>query len=266
MVELLVVMGILMILMALAIPAIMHAKEASRRAACSSNLRQIGLALLQYEGQQGYLPPGRDAANGFDHCWATAILPLLEQTNLYVKYNYNHAWNDASLGVKNLEVASTTLPIFLCPSTQHTFSGATDYGGNYGSSLSGMPKGFGVGLAWDSGVLLALNTASHTEPQTAVVSSGQITDGTTQTFLVLEDAGRPIDQGGQWANGQQCLAHEYKTINEYQQQGIYSNHPAGAHALMADGAVRFISVGIEPYLLGAYSTRSNGEPAVPPGG
>jgi type II secretory pathway pseudopilin PulG len=259
MVELVVVLGIVMIVLALLLPALLYAREYSRRSACQSHLRQIGLAVLQYESVHGVFPAGRDAAGGRDHCWATAILPQLELTNLYQMYNYDYPWNDNSPGVQNFQVATTTLPLFLCPSTVHSQVGATDYGGNYGSSLTGLAKGFGIGLAWDSGVLLALNTPSRTEPRTDLITLGQISDGASQTFLVVEDAGRAPDQGGQWADGQQCLAHEYKSINEYRQQGIYSDHPGGAHALTVDARVLFLSIDTDPYVLGAYCTRSNGE-------
>ena len=262
-VEMLCAVAIVIILVSLALPTILYVRESSRRSACQSNLRQIGLAVLQYESVHGALPPGRDAAGGRDHSWVTLILPQIELSNIYERYDFTQRWDDTTAS-QNRALSETKLPLFMCPSTIHNVLGASDYGGNYGSSLSGLSKGFGVGLAWDSGVLLALHTPSKTEPRTATIGSGHIVDGATQTFLVLEDSGRTAEQGGQWANGQQCFAHEYPTINEYRQQGIFSDHSQGANVLSMDGHVSFLSVDSDPYVIGALATRANGEVIEPP--
>jgi prepilin-type processing-associated H-X9-DG protein len=263
-IELLCAVAIVVIVLALALPAIMLARESSRRTACQSNLRQIGLAIQQYEQIHNLLPPGRDAIAGRDHSWVTLVLPQLELSRLYERYNFEQAWNDKAAS-ENGAIAETKLPLFLCPSTIHKVAGASDYGGNYGSSLSGLGKGFGLDLAWDSGTLLALHTPSRTEPRNDAIGTGQITDGLNQTFLVMEDSGRNADEGGQWANGQQCFAHEYPTINEYRKQGIFSDHPSGANILSADGHVRLLSVDTDPWVIGALATRANGEvPESPP--
>jgi prepilin-type processing-associated H-X9-DG protein len=258
MVELLIAVVIVVILLGIALPTILYVRESSRRAACQSNLHQIGLAVLQYEQVHGLLPPGRDAAAGRDHSWVTRILPHLELMGIYQRYDFSQPWNDNSAS-QNRALAETDLKLFQCPSTIHDVPGASDYGGNYGSSLSGLKKGFGVGLAWDSGVLLALNTPSKTAPRTDTFNTSHVLDGTTHTFLVMEDSGRSEEQGGQWANGQQCFAHEYPTINEYRQQGIYSDHSQGANVLAVDGHAWTLSADADPYVIGAYSTRANGE-------
>ena len=259
-IEILCAVGIVAIVLALVLPGMLYTREASRRAVCQSNLRQIGLAVLQYERSHHALPPGRDAAEGRDHSWATRILPQIEQTRVYERYDFSQRWDDNTASM-NRQLAEMPLKLFLCPTTVHKLPGATDYGGNYGSSMTGLSKGFGLGLAWDSGVLLAFDTPSKTEPRTGPIDSGQIIDGLTQTFLVMEDSGRTAEQGGQWANGQQCFAHEYPTINEYRQQGIFSDHPQGANVLFVDGHVRLLSADTEPYILGALATRANGEVA-----
>jgi len=258
MVELLCAVAIVVIMLCLALPTILYVRESSRRTACQSNLRQIGMAVLQYENVHGALPPGRDAAAGRDHSWVTLILPQMELSRIYERYDFGQRWDD-NIVSQNRTLSETKLALFLCPSTIHTVPGGSDYGGNYGSSLSGLSKGFGIGLAWDSGVLLALHTPSKTEPRTGPISSGQIIDGATQTFLVMEDSGRTAEQGGQWANGQQCFAHEYPTINEYRQQGIFSDHSQGANVLSVDGHVSFLSADSDPYVIGALTTRANGE-------
>jgi prepilin-type N-terminal cleavage/methylation domain-containing protein/prepilin-type processing-associated H-X9-DG protein len=84
-VELLVVIAIIAILVAVLLPAIQMAREAARRIQCTTNLRQIGLALINHESATGSFPPGgyatRDGGTGFS--WWVLILPYIEEDNLY---------------------------------------------------------------------------------------------------------------------------------------------------------------------------------------
>src|SRR5262245_3857713 len=76
-VELLVVIAIIGILVALLLPAIQAAREAARRAQCQNNLKQIGLAVSNYESATKTLPPGAFLAEG--SAWTAFILPYLEE-------------------------------------------------------------------------------------------------------------------------------------------------------------------------------------------
>ena len=95
-VELLVVIAIVGLLVALLLPAIQAAREASRRSHCANNLRQIGMALQTYESAQRGLPSGyisefvaggRDIGPGWG--WAAMLLPQFEQTPLFNALNFS---------------------------------------------------------------------------------------------------------------------------------------------------------------------------------
>lgn len=80
-VELLVVIAIIGILVALLLPAVQAAREAARRTQCVNNLKQIGLAMHNYQDTHKRLPPG--SAAGWGHTWHAYALPYMEQTPLY---------------------------------------------------------------------------------------------------------------------------------------------------------------------------------------
>lgn len=79
-VELLVVIAIIGILVGLTLPAVQMAREAGRRAECQNNLKQVGLALINFSTQKETLP---EAVDQLGYSWITKILPNMEQNNLY---------------------------------------------------------------------------------------------------------------------------------------------------------------------------------------
>jgi prepilin-type processing-associated H-X9-DG protein len=250
-----VVIAIMGLLLAIALPAVQYAREAARRAHCQNNLRQIGLALGERELSRGELPPGREAKNGWHHSWATAVLPQLEQTALHDRYDYTHAWNDAV----NEPVANTDLAVFRCPSAVDRWPGKTDYGGNYGSALTGLKPGFQEGFAWEAGTFPPINVAMPGSHRRSPVRLAEVIDGTSHTFLVLEDTDRSAAEGGMWASGHNCLAHDNGPVNKSSSNEIFSRHPGGAGALLADGSVRFLTESMDLLALGALCTRGGGE-------
>ena len=122
-IELLVVISIIGVLISLLLPAVQSAREAARRAQCVNNLKQIGVALFNYESSVGAFPPGYiDSQNnpnntpdldmGTGWGWAAMSLPFLEQQPLYNAINFNLAITSPS----NSTAVLTSLNVFQCPS------------------------------------------------------------------------------------------------------------------------------------------------------
>src|SRR3954462_200570 len=145
-IELLVVIAIIAVLIALLLPAVQAAREAARRSQCVNNLKQLGLALHNYESSHGMLPPTctYDVPTvGNDFSMKAHLLPYMEQTMVYQATNYSFAYNSAQNGT----ATSTTVNTFLCPSDGNTNNrimasyaghafGETNYGNNIGTSMS----------------------------------------------------------------------------------------------------------------------------------
>jgi type II secretory pathway pseudopilin PulG len=254
-VEILVVISVVTILLALLLPAVQAAREAARRSGCFNNLRQFGLGNANHESVHGRLPTGRDAAAGRNHSWCTALLPFLEQGALHDRYDFQRPWDDSA----NLPVVESKLSVFLCPSAVERWAGKTDYGGNYGSALTGLTPGFRWGCAWEAGTFPPVHVAMIGAHRDSPVALSEVTDGTSHTFLVIENADRPAEEGGLWGSGHNCFAHDNGAINSNPSKEIFSRHPRGACALFCDGSVSFISDSTEPVIVGALCTRAAGE-------
>src|SRR4051812_26449490 len=126
-IELLVVIAIIAVLIALLLPAVQSAREAARRAQCVNNLKQIGLGLHNYESSHGSFPAGYQSWTGVGFRdpqtgdwgpgwgWLTALLPYVEQGNLYSSLNLNlPCWEAA-----NTTLVKTSLAVYLCPTANN---------------------------------------------------------------------------------------------------------------------------------------------------
>ena len=148
-IELLVVIAIIAVLIALLLPAVQSAREAARRAQCTNNLKQIGLALVNYESSFGSFPWGEGPT--LDHYWGplALILPYMEQGPAFNSINF--IFGSANVGGPripypsgarvpvNLTALTLRLNIALCPSDGREGLSAAVGHGNYAGSGGTVP-------------------------------------------------------------------------------------------------------------------------------
>lgn len=296
-VELLVVIAIVGVLAALLIPAIQAARESSRRTVCLSNMKQIGVALANYETSMKRWPAGKkwsgptDDPASFAMSWSSFVLNYLEEQALASEINYKAPFTDPV----NLPVTSTVVPVYLCPSTsdveEHRSNNrlfntgdtpgeglaCIDYLGISGpdkdskhpitKELYGRQRGVLIGT---KGLPLADELI---EPPP--ITSAKITDGLSTTICISECTGRgmSVKDGvldsphGAWASGSNVShidggVNDSKTPKVWYEEQIHSDHPNGAHVLKCDGSADFLSEDVEKSVVRWMATRDGGE-AVP---
>ncbi|MDB5306981.1 MAG: pulG 8 [Gemmataceae bacterium] len=153
-IELLVVIAIISVLVGLLLPAVQKAREAAARISCANNLKQIGLALHQYEGVNGSLPPS--ALERGRATWAVLILPYLEQDNLYHRWALPRSYYEQTAGARETAVKS-----YFCPS-RRTATGPPPV------SVSGDTPADGPGVVNYPGALgdyaVVVDPTGHDEP------------------------------------------------------------------------------------------------------
>jgi prepilin-type N-terminal cleavage/methylation domain-containing protein/prepilin-type processing-associated H-X9-DG protein len=205
-IELLVVIAIIGVLSALVLPAVQSGREAARRSQCSANLKQIGLAMHQYHGVYGVLPPGKKGC-----CWGTwliYVLPYVEQVSLYNGWNscgtnaagapQNFDLDLRYFGVANQSVTSTFLGIYLCPSDQTnapitaTTSGKTyactsqNYAVNFGNSIVIQTDFQDVIFGGAPFVDMGSPDGDHNQAGRPTVGFNTFLDGLSNTMLASE--------------------------------------------------------------------------------
>lgn len=215
-VELLVVIAIIGILVALLLPAVQAAREAARRAQCSNNLKQMGIAVLNYENTRKTFPPGsttKSTAINSDYMstWSIHLLPYLEEQALFDSWRQTQPLHHA----QNQQIRERFVTAYLCPSDIRTnelgkpesgdaglnlFWAPGSYRANSGATPNGSPNG---DYFWDNPLWATLAKASFpdesrgpmhnvaltttgTERKIATEKIAKITDGTSKTRLIGE--------------------------------------------------------------------------------
>jgi len=215
-IELLVVIAIIAVLIALLLPAVQAAREAARRSQCVNNLKQLGLAIMNYESSTGGLPPSGSTTttNGApqNHSLLARILPFLEQQGLYNMVNYSFGMPSGDppgtqLGdpsYTNMTLLHVQVSAFLCPSDPNipsTTYNSHSYGENTGNSPSFTGGSFN-GPVYMLGISSIVVCPSGTKVSNSLVTPvnlSSITDGLSNTAMFSEIVkGRgvtPIDDG-----------------------------------------------------------------------
>ena len=205
-VELLVVIAIIGVLVALLLPAVQAAREAARRMSCQNNLKNIGLAVLNYESTKGVLPPSainktQTSKNGLS--WPVTILPYVEQGALDEEVTrrikaYEQANPNSDVGAYNLtDLNDLRLDLYLCPSdteVQGKFrvgSSSASYSAVAGSFLSRYNLLNGTSPICSQEVYCVGSSATGINTDGVIypgseVELSQVTDGTSNTMMIGE--------------------------------------------------------------------------------
>jgi prepilin-type N-terminal cleavage/methylation domain-containing protein/prepilin-type processing-associated H-X9-DG protein len=183
-VELLVVIAIIGILVALLLPAIQAAREAARRSQCQNNLKQLSLAVLNYESARKRLPPSVEisartntgTANG---AWGVHghILDYMEEQSVRGLVDINKAW-DLQQAINGLRIKS-----YSCPSDSPAAEVRDPGGGKV--LLYATTYGFNMGTWFVYNPLMPLGGDGVFYPNSYVLL-GKITDGTSKTLMAAE--------------------------------------------------------------------------------
>jgi prepilin-type N-terminal cleavage/methylation domain-containing protein len=281
-VELLVVITIIGVLIALLLPAVQAAREAARRLQCQNNLKQIGVAVFNYESAMRSFPPGgivnkaSTGALGNGLSMHVFILPYMEMSGLWNTFKFDRSIDTYVSG------ENTPIGAYVCP-----------------SALSS--KVFGAGLWWYDNqydpVMGPTGTNMFTgQPYPRVGDGGQgqfantgilymgsgtrvadVSDGLSNTFLVGEqswDDGLHMSwprstSGGSTAEMSYCCRNLRYTLNSIKSGNLNdisfgSEHPGGAQFLLGDGSVSFLSENTQLTILQAAATRRMSEPVLLP--
>lgn len=183
-VELLVVIAIIGILVALLLPAIQSAREAARRSSCLNHLKQLSLAVLNYESVAGHLPPSTEitGAAGNNGAWGVhgRILPFLEEGSLYRAVDLDTAW-DFQEAIDGLRI-----PTFGCPSDEKSFELRDPGGGKSRLYPTSYGFNFGTWFVYDPSTGKGGDGMFYPDSDLSVA---RVTDGTSKTLLVAEVRG-----------------------------------------------------------------------------
>jgi prepilin-type N-terminal cleavage/methylation domain-containing protein len=283
-IELLVVIAIIALLVGLLLPAVQKVREAAARASCGNNLKQIGLALHMYHGDNNQLPPSR--LSDLHATWAVLILPYLEQNNLYQQWSLPNTYYDQSAVARTTPVA-----LYFCPSRRSSQTAGASVAGDQNDDIGGLgphvPGALGDYAACTgtdncdgADCTGAYNGAFHAAYDQFLrplgfVTFASITDGLSNTFFVGEkhvqanNFGRgPLDcslyNGDYWVCSTRSAGPNYPLATSRNDSAARFGgyHTAVCQFLLGDGSVRGLSTSTDPKVLALFANISDGQ-AIP---
>jgi prepilin-type N-terminal cleavage/methylation domain-containing protein len=267
-IELLVVIAIIAVLIALLIPAVQRVRESANRTQCQNNMKQLGLALHSYQGDNKAFPP---CYKENYYSFLVFVLPYLEQGAVANQFDLKRMWSDGA----NAAAIKSVIPTFNCPSSlvqnrgdiadftcARCFNDAAANAVGASGSESSYPKN-------STGMLVK---DRYTKPR-------EVIDGLSSTIMLVEDGGRPqLYQLGKMVSGNARNPHwsepehtiligalcnnNTQIVNCHNDNEIYSLHGAGSNFVMGDGAVFYLRQDLKLKTFQALVTRANED--VPP--
>ena len=306
-VELLVVIAIIAILIALLLPAIQYARESARMTQCRGNLRQVGLALMDYHQTHKVLPPSYINGGEFhapnylaqgsirNHTGYLLLLPHLDHGPLAMQIDWNRAtgsadWHGVGGGGSQSVLEDIAIPIFRCPSDTvydephtkafHQAGGTSVLTGNMYAITGATRVSYGfVHRSHEYAVPMTFG-ADRANYKTAFGKNGaarlqDILDPHTTTILMIETpyqkthpAYGPYLQAYTHTHHilpiQYGINYDYVNTGRPYAWGAGSRHNGGAHALFADGSVRFLNENMQHSVLTTICTISMNDLAETP--
>ena len=211
------------ILIALLLPAVQQAREAARRSACKNNLKQIGLALYNYNDTYGTFPPAYipDSTGKPMHSWRVLILPFIDQMPMHDAYDFSQPWDSP----QNMAITQHIPEVFICPSSPN-------HSDTHYVLITGKDTCFDGSKA---------------------IKAREISDGTSQTLFVVEAR----ESGIHWSEPRDYDTASFTAPGD--PGGLSSYHLRGFNALFGDGSVRFINESTNVQILKGLITPSGGE-------
>ncbi len=222
--ELLLVVAVIAVLIALLLPSVRSAREPARRGQCQNNLKQIGIAIHNYNTDYGALPPAYtvDEEGNRLHSWRTLVLPYLGYEKLFEWIDLTKPWDDPA----NAKARETVVSVYRCPSVDNESTQTT-----YLALV-------GTDCAFSGPVARALS---------------EITDGTSYTLLCVD---APTEQAVHWMSPVDASEDEFLSWDDDSKM----HHPGGTNVAFVDGSVRFLLLDVDHEVRRAMLTISGGEP------